>query len=810
MDRELYNDGVEVRGSSLKRTEDTRAFNIQRRFADQIRAGRVEGLELDLGVPASRLDVAAGHGYTSRGDLLEFAGQVNVALADYTLSAVNYFILFYREEDGDPQAHETSGTSRNTSVTRSCELRVLTSTEFDTISTTEDSDFELNLLNADLELNALDRMIVLAVVLGKGFTGLTPNVFVTSDFTNGNIEQQSAFDVQITASMPDSPTITGVNLKALDQETDLGSGTLRLTVSAGPAYTLRWTAPGDSIGSAESVTTDGVYTITSAGGQTIDVEAFIDLLTTVNGTYDDTITVEELYANTGPAFTVRDEQHRQTTGSYIPTRADPHGTGIQDFAQQVLNVIQLMRLGENFIGTEAHALLSRLSLPVSTEGERTLMFHFPTDAYDVRVYVNTSEQLEVTLNAYWDGSLWNKDDAFSSQKYVLSSRISSYQFSATSGTWNDSGWDAPNILYTGHTIESGNLLTGSAANAHIERIRVPRIPSGTANRTKLFRDDGNQSGVLLPLEVYLANTGTSDPEFGSMGACLEICSNAVVTAGDTWAYDISAVSYKLAIGRDGIQFLTTGAPTATWDDTVSSGDWQVSFRVEGWSLTSGGTIRAGQNLIVQSDGHDVMPRFTATMPMDTDERWLMTEWIDDTTSLGFREYVVITSSAFRKERAYGCFWTGTQWDADSAGQGSVKLVREGSDTLSTYTKVAPFPSPWNDVDFDACNRSFGLISITAGNMDAGSGFNYTGVIAGGGATVDITFDVPMINTAYVVAIVNTSDDGTFDSLTFLVPLAGKTEAGFSVVVMQSATGVALVLDDAGTNVSFDFQVESLG
>lgn len=485
-------------------------------------------------------------------------------MADYSSGVVNYIVLVYRETTGTPRAHESDGQTYDTLASRSSEIKVMTETEYNALPASADSsDLKNNLETADLTTDAQDRILIIARVLGKGYTGSTPNVYVSGDLTNGNIDQQNYFTPQKTAYISGTLNITGVNLKNLSTDTPVGTdGVLSYTVASNE---FTWEAPTETTPSAAVAVTMTneieEITLTANGGSTLTIEVVPDLLPSSDQT--DTVIVENFYANNGPVFSAEDALHRSKKGSYLPTSIDPHGLGYGDLAQQIGVIPNTLLVGTSRLSSEAHSLVPRLSTPASTVGsvDRTLMWEMGGGSHHVRLYKRSNDNFEVTMNASWDGTQWVLDQSGQSASKMEQSEygLVTYVYSAGTTPFTDA-----DFKHMWSSTPTGLTALGSGFTSTDTDREVPRVQaiySDTANKKTLVMEVRPPiGGTDFTFRIYADTTG------------LDIVANASWdNATALWSQIESAKeSFRLRFqGTDTrVIFDYKAAAAGTWADTA--------------------------------------------------------------------------------------------------------------------------------------------------------------------------------------------------------------------------------------------------
>jgi hypothetical protein len=307
MDRSLYPEGVEVHQRDLERTETTKAFHIIQRHGDNAEYGVVTGAVTVNTTDGTTVDVSSVSGYAPNGEYIDASTTQGLELADYTLGAVNFVVCIYRENDVNPQPHETLNEVFPTSAVRDSELKILTETEYNNLPVSDD-----NLAN-----DSYDRALVIAKVVARG---------IGVNLTSGDITNPTTFTSAITISTTGS--ITGTDIINIDNTTNTGNGTLTFTFST---KEFTWQAPGDTApGAPVSVLVSGTYVVSSGSGKTLTLQVIVSNLPGSNQT--DTITITNVYSQSVSRHTATDFHHRSLIGSGIPSIRNPHGLTLEDLS----------------------------------------------------------------------------------------------------------------------------------------------------------------------------------------------------------------------------------------------------------------------------------------------------------------------------------------------------------------------------------------------------------------------------------------------------------------------------------------------
>jgi hypothetical protein len=249
---------------------------------------------------------------------------------------------------------------------------------------------------------------------------------------------------------------------------------------------------------------------------------------------------------------------------------------------------QLYNLGAGLVGDSSQALSPRIYSPPADNAvsEFTLLWEIPGNATfssPVRIYAaqgaSNDGGIYITVNAEWNGSQWQRDDAANS--VVLSiSRFFGFQYSIHLSTdsspwaaWSKRGAFLPvngvNYFDNAPTM-FGESLRSTEAEAETPRIRIVRTGAGSPYRTLIFQFSApDTTGVNNHFRVYRSQN--EDPNYES----LEIVGNAYWTsASDLWTKDNNgpyATMFRLA--KDGVYMQSRYSDTPwadnAWGDTFA-------------------------------------------------------------------------------------------------------------------------------------------------------------------------------------------------------------------------------------------------
>jgi hypothetical protein len=303
--RSLYPPSVEVHDRHLQNTELQRTESDKQILVDATSRGVVAGLVVSVGSTTTLIDIAAGSAYAPNGEYMQMlVTQSDVSLADYAAGIKNYILLVYDEQISDSESREADGTTSPTKAEVTPRLVVLAEAAYNA----------LPLSDIVLSNNARDRACIVAIVTANG-SGVA--------LTTASIQHPTTYGTVISATK--TGNISGITLGTIDGNTPIGDGELAYT-----AYnqSITWKAPTGSTGPSKIISTDGIYTLTSSTGCTLDISVESSLLPLVNKT--DIVTITSVYTQSVTRHTAEDFQHRSMLGSGVASTHNPHGLTYAD------------------------------------------------------------------------------------------------------------------------------------------------------------------------------------------------------------------------------------------------------------------------------------------------------------------------------------------------------------------------------------------------------------------------------------------------------------------------------------------------
>jgi hypothetical protein len=252
---------------------------------------------------------------------------------------------------------------------------------------------------------------------------------------------------------------------------------------------------------------------------------------------------------------------------------NPFGTDDAPFREGLLSI------GE-FVNTSGQAILPRLDIPTQL-GTPTLLFAAKAStgivirAYVTNTAVGNTTMLEITVNAKFNGSQWNKD--------VTGVQATRFDFTAQGGfqmstknavnntAW--SGWDAfpvrfdpaGMINFFQYTLKLGFGATNSTS----PRVSADRYSPSTDFRTLLF-ESPVASGANVPIRIYIDTSSTPwggiptpDPGDGFMFTYNAKWDQSL----GKWTQDVPGYrSYAYGFLGQRLWLLSRISASAPWDD----------------------------------------------------------------------------------------------------------------------------------------------------------------------------------------------------------------------------------------------------
>lgn len=614
MDRALVPENVEIHQPALQYMEESRAFHILKRWVDGGTMGVVSGLTVTVNTGnATLIDIAAGHGYTPSGELVELPASISgISLSNYAAGLDNYVCLVYTETQTHPEATATGGKTAATRAARSYRVRVFTRIELNALVAT----------STDMNVDARDRTMVIAVVNANG-----PSVALTST----DITTSATFTRMLSIVQPS--TMTGVEIIEIDPATattaeriaagDLINQNAQLQMvitfthpSPPSSITLAYKAPGDStFGGAVVVNAGGSpFTLTSSGGRTIRVGVSISALPSSGfpsspATITESLAVTAFYTETLQRASAKDEHHRRTLGAVVPTVSNAHGLKLKNLGGATQELLGTTFLGTGLESTFAQTLVPRLysNVPAIVSGaeitQRTYLWQIVlsnsgvSPPLVVRFYGTTSSSLgfsglEITINARWahnasaGSKQWVSDNVlFPAVLFSVGSNagpdsgVNVFSRVSTASPWTDGDWRGTIVtsavlnrtMFNGY-LDVGRDNLGTSAGIHTPRIEAFYSTTASMKYTLLLRSSPFVVGGNPTLRIYSSQ---------STGGAY----NFVITWNARWDQTLFAGAGGWVADQAGVtstQFVVTQTSWAHQWKTAGSGSW-AEFD---WSLVT--------------------------------------------------------------------------------------------------------------------------------------------------------------------------------------------------------------------------------
>lgn len=319
----------------------------------------------------------------------------------------------------------------------------------------------------------------------------------------------------------------------------------------------------------------------------------------------------------------------------------------------------------------------------------------------------------------------------------------------------------------------GRMNNGNGGE--LARVSIPFSQDSGVNRTNILESFGFTSAAATYCRIYRAVSSLQAVQSNT----LEFIFNARYDNDTvTWTRDDAGDSFKVAISKSQLSVLKRlAASSSSWLDSA----WdEVLFTIDSTG------INTRQVLAIIANG--LTARFKSTHALNSGtssgERILIKEVINTTDGFGYREYVYQNNSEFRLERAFGCYWDGTNWNRDFSGQPTAHVVREGSLQNARFTKYTNLVTPWLDSGWDACDQAYGTIvtTDTPATVASFDGFNIASVsFVGGTLEMEIVFETPMVDSNYSVVVTDTSLNGSIQYKPFALSDTSFSVKGWVIV-----------------------------
>ena len=278
---------------------------------------------------------------------------------------------------------------------------------------------------------------------------------------------------------------------------------------------------------------------------------------------------------------------------------------------EYLNVNSLKLGGMKAGATPSQYKVPSLELPFDGSSNFSLIWEVndSNSSLTARLYSNQSGKLIYTNNAYWDGTLWNRDASFVSSVFEISPEgIFSFGSHNGSATWTDLAWvrstkinesgfganDVSGTFFPPEILRLGeNLLTGTQAD--VPRISTVVNPSSRVLVQKI--SSASRLGTFAATtsgDVYIYSSLTT-----TGASFFEIVVNASFDSGTSlWTKNINGnVAVKYQFGQTEFTIKTRDAATAgTWNDSSWSRTQQTASFLTPFLNSLAGGINIGTSI----------------------------------------------------------------------------------------------------------------------------------------------------------------------------------------------------------------------
>lgn len=224
--------------------------------------------------------------------------------------------------------------------------------------------------------------------------------------------------------------------------------------------------------------------------------------------------------------------------------------------------------GSELVDTLVDALTSRVEAPTaeSSVSEFTLMWESrssaSTPAY--RLYVKDDGEVQLVVNAVWDGTDWEKDQTGleATRFLVQADKIASETVDSVTNTWLDSAWVRSLESNLGGLSVQGGVTLGQGL---LSDYTVPRVettvPVLGADRALLWR--------------FNPDSGTTTTRVYGTGSGIDVTMNAVWDGGtNLWSNDATGDSLLFHFGGSTPGLTVRGRDgSGTWNDSQGDTGW---------------------------------------------------------------------------------------------------------------------------------------------------------------------------------------------------------------------------------------------
>lgn len=295
----------------------------------------------------------------------------------------------------------------------------------------------------------------------------------------------------------------GENLLSSEADARKARVTAPIVTSEG-SYTLLWESLPDGGKGVRAYTTSGI--VSDASG----------LQFVLNASFDGTVWSKDVAGSLAVRLIVSEAMKLQIRAAASNT---PWSEGSwvdvfsSDYTGKLSSLINRLALGSGLLSSEADALLPRLSLTKSSASgaERTLILKTEGPTFSYRLYHASDASLssvpiELTANAVWNGTGWDRDDAVDSVRVVIDNDGVHVMYvpSATSSPWADADWQLKQLAFSGSSrrlsIVDGTLKFSS-----------PTTGSDGSNPPSTVDQSNTLSAAVIPKAWGVINGGSGTP-----------------------------------------------------------------------------------------------------------------------------------------------------------------------------------------------------------------------------------------------------------------------------------------------------------
>lgn len=278
-----------------------------------------------------------------------------------------------------------------------------------------------------------------------------------------------------------------------------------------------------------------------------------------------------------------------------------HGSWRKNTKINTSSLSKLVVLGENL--ESVNSTIARIAMDgdSATSGQKVLLLQAKDKSNIIpatRVYVSFSGILgiEITWNANWTGTEWEKDvSGTPASRFALGETDFSVSYQVPDTNWNV--WDNQinTNLLTSLTKFLGSVNIGdNLGSSGDPRLMVKRqdpgggTPTGMNRRTLLLESEVNGSGAIVPIRIYL------DHSTATLGAGVTFTFNCMWNEVSGWVQDDpTSKSFAWSSVDSRFYLYTKAASSSPWSESTGAGGWDQFDGIDRSSALKGFVTKDG-------------------------------------------------------------------------------------------------------------------------------------------------------------------------------------------------------------------------